>query len=697
MSRTAQESVFILVLLLLGVGQSLAAVVHQENFETDGQGVRYTASTPFNDGVSDHWNRTDGSDISNSVTPYSGQDGTFYWAAEDVDDDGGNGQDEQSLDITGIIISGHTNLQFTGLFAADGISAGIYRYDPTDHLRVQYQVDGGGFQNGVWFQSEPPTLPDTSANNERILQDTDFDGIGDGAQLVPGFVQFGFSIPDGSTLDLRVLVQGDAASEELAFDALHVSGDIGCVPTTEICNGLDDNCNGSADEGLSVDFDGDGHYTPASCFLPADDCDDLNPSRFPGNTETCDGIDNDCDGVVPFDETDDDGDGQAECHGDCDDTDDGRFLGNAEVCDGVDSDCDGVLPTDETDPDGDDIAECEGDNCPDDSNRDQTDFNGDGIGDACTPCTPDPLGQGYWHRQCLGVPAVDGGIDPERNVRGPQEPLEPGFIKRLMDPVSDVLADKMFEFDGACAGGMDASPAGDPCAKAIKRTTALLFNLTAGRLSGSCQLDPSSGCDSTNLVDLVDELAALINSGSPANCQQASACASAANDGQVSTEASVLDSELQATPPEEDTQSPEVTEMVVPEQAAPPHQDAAQVTVPLFVGVAPEAEPDGAAPLKMQARSGSLERLLAVLSNPSAPQEAVDSSTATLLTILSGGYDLEVRLGIINSLLPRIDVGYHALLAGHLEDIHTEADHLGKDDLAGRTARLLGQLEDLEE
>jgi hypothetical protein len=116
--------------------------------------------------------------------------------------------------------------------------------------------------------------------------------------------------------------------------------------------------------------------------------------------------------------------------------------------------------------------------------------------------------------------------------------------------------------------------------------------------------------------------------------------------------------------------------------------------VPLFAGIAPEAEPGGAAPAKMQARSGSLERLLAVLSNPSAPQEAVDSSTATLLTILSGGYDLEVRLGIIHSLLPRIDVGYHALLAGHLEDIHTEAEHLGKDDLARTAARILKQLEE---
>src|SRR6185503_16704845 len=28
------------------------------------------------------------------------------------------------------------------------------------------------------------------------------------------------------------------------------------------------------------------------------DCDDTNPNRYPGNTEVCDGIDNDCNGTA---------------------------------------------------------------------------------------------------------------------------------------------------------------------------------------------------------------------------------------------------------------------------------------------------------------------------------------------------------------------------------------------------------------
>jgi hypothetical protein len=62
---------------------------------------------------------------------------------------------------------------------------------------------------------------------------------------------------------------------------------------TEILNGLDDNCDGTTDEGvIPLDADGDG-FTVA-----AGDCDDANATVYPGAPEIADGLDNNCDTVL---------------------------------------------------------------------------------------------------------------------------------------------------------------------------------------------------------------------------------------------------------------------------------------------------------------------------------------------------------------------------------------------------------------
>ena len=113
---------------------------------------------------------------------------------------------------------------------------------------------------------------------------------------------------------------------------------------------------------VTYDNDGDG-------YTDTEDCDDANPLVYPSAPEICDGVDNNCDGTLPTDEDDADGDGYGSmadddgdgfidtlpsadmsCDGpleidnafDCNDADGTVNPGATEVAnDGIDQDCDG--------------------------------------------------------------------------------------------------------------------------------------------------------------------------------------------------------------------------------------------------------------------------------------------------------------------------------------------------------------------
>lgn len=81
---------------------------------------------------------------------------------------------------------------------------------------------------------------------------------------------------------------------------------------TDICDGLDNNCDGEIDEGSTTwypDYDGDGWgdenspiqacEAPADHTDEADDCDDTDPDISPDAVEVCgNGIDDNCTGNI---------------------------------------------------------------------------------------------------------------------------------------------------------------------------------------------------------------------------------------------------------------------------------------------------------------------------------------------------------------------------------------------------------------
>ena len=175
---------------------------------------------------------------------------------------------------------------------------------------------------------------------------------------------------------------------------------------TEVCDGLDNDCDGSQDNNAIdivqyyIDADGDGYggIQYEECTPPTDamyvggDCDDgdstLNLDDLDSDGfSTCDSDCNDLDATfIPVDL---DGDGYSTCDGDCDDSDIGLEPADVDgdgysTCDGDCDDGDSILTPEDLDTDG--YSTCDGD-CDDfDSSANLDDADGDGYSSCNGDC-----------------------------------------------------------------------------------------------------------------------------------------------------------------------------------------------------------------------------------------------------------------------------------------------------------------------
>ncbi len=181
-----------------------------ENFDDNSQ---YSVSLggEGNNGNADYFQRTDGSNINKT---YTGITGTNFFAGQDVDDGGWTGSASPSqLTWGSISISSYNSISFKADFA----SVATDKIDNPDYVHFEYKLDGGNWINLIWFEN-------TDTTNSYLLEDTDFDGVGDGAQLNSTLTAFTKGIPGGNSLELRMTVALNAGDEDFAIDNITISG-----------------------------------------------------------------------------------------------------------------------------------------------------------------------------------------------------------------------------------------------------------------------------------------------------------------------------------------------------------------------------------------------------------------------------------------------------------------------------------------
>lgn len=226
--------------------------------------------------------------------------------------------------------------------------------------------DGYGDLNNVIFACEVPIgyVNDNSDCDDSALTFADADGDGFGSLE---FSACGVLLDgdcddlDANTSPLSIDICGNSIDEDCNglveqcdilgctdptacnYDSTANVDDFSCVlPTTEICNSLDDNCNGEIDEFVQItyyaDLDGDGfgdiNNVVFECSVP---------NGYVENSFDCD------DNAILYMDTDGDGYGSSAIDacgvvntGDCLDFDDTVNPGATEICDGFDQNCDGV-------------------------------------------------------------------------------------------------------------------------------------------------------------------------------------------------------------------------------------------------------------------------------------------------------------------------------------------------------------------
>lgn len=241
------KKLYILLFTILISGLSFSQqIVWIEEFDTDGNGTRYTTTpSEFNDGATDFFGRIIGGtatvpDVASSYTISSNEDGGYYFAAMDTDAEPPNA-DVCTLEFNDIDIAGFTNMTLV-LDIAEDDDGTNEDWDDDSSFVVEIDYDNTGNFIELLRIEAKALRPDGSTNafNKAPAVDTNGDGFGDGTEITSDWTEFDLPIGTGTVADIKITFNNlNDGDEDIALDFIGIAEDLDLFPEVNVTSPAD--------------------------------------------------------------------------------------------------------------------------------------------------------------------------------------------------------------------------------------------------------------------------------------------------------------------------------------------------------------------------------------------------------------------------------------------------------------------------